>query len=68
MPAIRIPRSNFKVRFSGDASGAGRRNVPTFVRGDANAIAGSNFMFFDLRRLGLTEVMSNHGQDGPQTQ
>ena len=41
-------------RFSGDASGAGRRNVPTFVRGDANAIAGSNFMFFDLSTGELT--------------
>lgn len=69
MPAIRIPRSNFKVRFSGDASGAGRRNVPTFVRGDANAIAGSNFMFFDLSTGELTGLfvldgVRKHGVTG----
>ncbi|WP_293911107.1 phosphodiester glycosidase family protein [Deinococcus sp.] len=47
MPAIKIPRANFKIRYSGDPSDAGRRNVPSFVKSDS-AIAGSNFMFYDL--------------------
>lgn len=48
MPAIKIAPSEFKIRFLGTTN-ASRVNVPNYIRSTASAaVAGSNFMFFDL--------------------
>jgi len=46
MPAIKIALADFRVRYVGSPTGSAARQVKPYLDQDANAVAGSNFMYF----------------------